>query len=342
MRSSDETGIASESPAISVIVPVYNKSSYICRTLESVCAQSFKNFEIVVVDDGSTDGSDQIISEFRDPRMRSVRQENRGQSVATNAAIRLAKGELLAFLDGDDEWHPDHLADLMELRGKYPDAGILATGYERWHSRGLRVQVCIAPEFVAGNHGEVRDCFAKGVYGQVFWTGAVAIPRHVFDEVGFFLEGELRAQDIEMWARVALRFSAAFHSHVSATYHCDAEGRGMDLGLVWYPPFARVVDKMDFSKTVPANAQKHLIDYKNKQLFSYVARCASKGKGGEARKTLMCDMEMVGCYRFRIFIFRVCSIVLPVTSLPIISRILGSRYFHKRSSVRNGAQISIR
>jgi glycosyltransferase involved in cell wall biosynthesis len=104
-----------DNPLISVIIPVYNSEKYLERALDSVLNQTYKDLEIIVVDDGSTDGSGKIIAKYqkKDPRIISIRQKNSGQAAARNAGIRLAKGEFLTFLDGDDAYDKDFILKLL-------------------------------------------------------------------------------------------------------------------------------------------------------------------------------------------------------------------------------------
>ena len=103
-----------KNPAVSVVVPLYNKRDQIASTIKSVLQQSFQDFEIIVVDDGSSDGSDEMIADFLD-KIRYVRQSNAGPSAARNKGIEMAKGEYVAFLDADDEWKPGKLQHQMDF-----------------------------------------------------------------------------------------------------------------------------------------------------------------------------------------------------------------------------------
>ena len=122
-------GISSEAPQFSVVIPLYNKAHTIVHTLSTVMRQNYADYEVVIVDDGSTDNGVQLIREhFKDPRIRIFHQENAGVSVARNRGIEEAKGDWVAFLDADDEWLPDYLKYVVEASDKYPECGMVITG----------------------------------------------------------------------------------------------------------------------------------------------------------------------------------------------------------------------
>ncbi|MDM5272778.1 glycosyltransferase family A protein, partial [Sulfurovum sp. zt1-1] len=112
----------------SVVIPLYNKEQYIAKTLESVLLQTFQEYEIIVVDDGSTDKSTFEVKRYNDNRIRLIQQENAGVSAARNRGIEEANYDLIAFLDADDEWLPNHLQELINLRIDYPECEVFATG----------------------------------------------------------------------------------------------------------------------------------------------------------------------------------------------------------------------
>lgn len=115
---------------ISVIIPLYNKEMYIKRAIDSVLAQTFQDYEIVVIDDGSKDASADVVRNIYDTRIRLIQQTNAGECAARNRAILEARTDLLALLDADDEWKPIFLETVLRLREKYPQAGAYATAYE--------------------------------------------------------------------------------------------------------------------------------------------------------------------------------------------------------------------
>jgi len=116
-------------PEVSVVIPLYNKAPYIARALASVITQTCQDFEVIVIDDGSTDGGAEIVRRLDDTRIRVIRQENRGVSAARNRGIESARTDFIAFLDADDEWTPTHLEALLRLRDRYPHAGAYGTAY---------------------------------------------------------------------------------------------------------------------------------------------------------------------------------------------------------------------
>ena len=106
---------------VSVVIPLYNKKNYIRRAIRSVMMQTIEDFEIIIIDDGSIDGSGDVVKTFLDSRIRLIRQENQGVSVARNNGVSNSRADFIAFLDADDEWLPRQLEDLLRLRKKYPE-----------------------------------------------------------------------------------------------------------------------------------------------------------------------------------------------------------------------------
>ena len=121
-------------PKVSIVIPLYNKEKYIARAINSILAQTLSDCEIVVVDDGSTDKSADIVRSFDDSRIHLIQQANAGVSVARNKGIKESKAELVAFLDADDEWMPQFLQEMVVFISKKP-VGLVLSNYLKWCNR---------------------------------------------------------------------------------------------------------------------------------------------------------------------------------------------------------------
>lgn len=209
-------------PTFSVIIPVYNKQAYIKTTLESCLSQSFTNFEVIIVNDGSTDGSLGTIKQFKDERIKLFTTKNEGISKARNLAISNAVGELIAFLDADDVWMPNHLEDLYSLYKNFPEAGLFCTNYLIKSKKVTTRPVFIGLPTDENWQGIVGDYFASSYKYRVSWVSAVAVPNEVLIQTGNFDENiEGAGEDIDLWARIALRFPIALTNRLSAVYQLN-------------------------------------------------------------------------------------------------------------------------
>lgn len=220
----------------SVVIPLYNKGKEIARTINSVLAQTYTAFEIVVVDDGSTDSGPDIVMEFADERIRLITQDNGGVSVARNRGISEASYDYISFLDADDEWKPDYLQTVKELIQKFPDAGAYATAYEIIdEDRELSF-----PRFKgipnAPWEGYLPSYFKSALGDPPVWTSAVTIPKYVFDIAGNFPEGVVIGQDKEVWERIAMKFPIAFTHKIGASYFLDASNRSCNRNRAKHRP----------------------------------------------------------------------------------------------------------
>lgn len=211
--------------SVSVVIPLFNKGNCIERAIRSVLGQTVPCHEILVVDDGSTDGGHRVVERIQEHRIKLFRQQNQGCSAARNKGIAEAQGGLVAFLDADDEWKPWFLEVVLNLRATYPEAGAYATAYEIQEPDG-RVWAPSYREIPAPPwEGIIPNFFRSALgYGPV-WTSAVAVRRKVLDQVGYFVLRPGLGQDRELWARIALRYPIAFSWRMGAVYHTEAENR---------------------------------------------------------------------------------------------------------------------
>lgn len=211
---------------VSVVIPLYNKGPHIRRAMDSALAQTFEDFEVIVVDDGSTDDGASIVRSYADPRIRLVCQENAGVSAARNRGITEAKSERIAFLDADDEWRPHFLETVLDLQRRYPEAGAYYTAWEQCEngqiSRAAFMDCCKLMK-----EGLYDDYFNRVASCDIMrmWTSALMVPRNVFDVVGNFPVGVRRGQDQHLWTRIALYYRIAWSPRFSAIYHRDLDNR---------------------------------------------------------------------------------------------------------------------
>lgn len=198
---------------ISVIIPLYNKAADILLTLESVEAQTCKPREVIVIDDGSTDGSREIVDKVahRMPYLRLVSQPNAGVSAARNRAIAMAEGEWVALLDGDDVWSPDYLKAICSLIERWPECGAYATGF--YVDDGHRRVVGSTPQTT----GKV-DFFVESMSRYVLIPSATVLRRDLVVRLGGFPVGMRMGEDQYLWTKVAREAEVAFLAQPMMTY----------------------------------------------------------------------------------------------------------------------------
>lgn len=212
--------------AVSVIIPLYNRGEYISRALNSVLQQTFQNFEIIVVDGHSGDDGPSIVKNIEDNRIIFFEQEGKGLALARNQGVNRARTDFIAFLDADDEWSPEHLASLIRLREKFPNAGIYATTYKRIEP-GNVVKI---PKFRAIPpptwEGLIPNYFLAGTLGATpIIPTSVGIPKDVFIGVGGSTPGVQWGEDDDLWIRIVMKYPVAYSWKGEALWHCDADNR---------------------------------------------------------------------------------------------------------------------
>lgn len=213
---------------ISIVIPLYNKAQSIKNTIRCIQAQTVQDFEVIVVEGWSTDGSLEIIKRLseEDSRITVLMQQNRkGITPARNESILASHSDIIAFIDGDDVWKPTYLETLLKLVHDYPDAGIwgLTHGIQRDRDGSVnREQESISK--LNGFRGIISNPW---IIGNPYWTSATAISRKAFDAIGGFDNGIIYGEDIDLWYRLMLNFPAAFDGQTKplAFYRVDAENR---------------------------------------------------------------------------------------------------------------------
>lgn len=211
----------------SIIIPLYNKELYIERSISSVLNQTFKNFELIVVDDGSTDNGPNIVKNILDKRIYLIQQENKGVSSARNKGIDASKYEFIAFLDADDEWKPEFLETILKLVNKYPDAGAYATAYCSDNGKNISTEFNISFTNTYDKEYLINNYFKISSEGRPLLcsSSSVMVPKKTIVAVGNFSTDAWWGEDLDMWGRIALKYPIAFSPVPCAIYHVDASNR---------------------------------------------------------------------------------------------------------------------
>lgn len=205
----------------SIVIPLYNKQNCIRETLRSVFNQSYTDFEVLVVDDGSTDGSLDVVKEFNDERLRIIEKTNSGVSATRNEGIRAAANEWIAFLDADDIWTSFHLETLVKVHNQHPKAEVLCSNYEKFSSNENYVDKLEKIE-------QKMTCFiVKDFYlrllaeKHVIWSSTAVVRKDCFEKVGWFDERLIKGEDLDCWAKLYASFTMAQTEFVTAFYRLD-------------------------------------------------------------------------------------------------------------------------
>lgn len=278
----------------SVIIPLYNKSPYVAKAIRSVLVQTFNDYELVIMDDGSKDDSFEMAREAIQGygHCHLYRQKNAGVSVARNNGVVLSQGEYVCFLDADDWWESTFLEEMNRLIEEFPDAGIYGSNYTIINETRHKTRVATIGVAEGFTKGYIDYCqtYAKTLY-MPLWTGAVCVPRQVFDEVGGFNPQLKMSEDFDLWIRIVLHHKVAFLNLPLSNYNQDVYAAPRALGSLPQPQtqFAFCADylKEDMAKNATL---KYVVEYV--QISCLRDYYLSKAYHAEAKKVLDgIDME---------------------------------------------------
>lgn len=216
----------------SVVIPLYNKVNSISRTLESINKQRFAASEIIVIDDGSIDGSAEKVAQLKIANLILVQQTNQGVSAARNTGVAMAKHDYVAFIDADDQWSAFYLYEMNKLIQRFPEQQCFASNYQKVVAEGCYQD----PKLAIGNlppEGSVMhnyfDICAKG--DLPFMPSSLVISTELFTHLGGFPIGEAMGEDQALFAKIALHSSLVYSPLVLMLYHTDSENRACDIHL---------------------------------------------------------------------------------------------------------------
>ena len=201
-------------PFFSIIIPLYNKENFIVKTINSALRQTFSNFEIIIINDGSTDESLNRLKIVNDKRIRIFDIPNSGVSAARNYGIKKSKSKMIALLDADDIWEKNHLEELYNLWLENPSCGLYCMAYAKRFNNKKKYRAKI---YGLNNFsGVVSDFFASSRVDCVAWTSAVMIPKKTIKKIGYFNQNLRSGQDTDLWIRIATKEKVAFSSKITS------------------------------------------------------------------------------------------------------------------------------
>jgi glycosyltransferase involved in cell wall biosynthesis len=227
-RQPYDASVPGAAPPVSVIIPTFNQAAYLPEAIESVLAQDYPDLELIVVDDGSTDETPEVIASYRD-QLTHIRQDNQGAAAALNAGLRVARGEMICWLSSDDAFLPGKIGRQVATLVAYPAAGLCSTGWETIDAEGHVLRRYLSMDWV--HPDQVVSIFWRNTINGT----TVMIPKAVLDEVGPFDERMRADADGDMWLRIADHREIVTLPEVLARYrvHAGAQTRDRKLVQTW-------------------------------------------------------------------------------------------------------------
>ncbi|MCK0114775.1 glycosyltransferase family 2 protein [Gelidibacter sp. F63206] len=206
----------------SIVIPLYNKEKHIKATIESVLAQTFRDFEVIVVNDGSTDGSEAVVNSISDPRITYFKQDNKGASSARNAAISKASGPYLALLDADDLWQEHYLETINQLIKSHPDHHVFAAAVNIETLNGI-IRSVYSIKNIKDKEIYIVDYFESSYINTVLTSSSTVVHQSVFDRIGTYDTSLKSGQDTDLWIRIGIQYKVVFINDVLVTYRYAKE-----------------------------------------------------------------------------------------------------------------------
>lgn len=294
-----------------VLIPLYNKAAFIGCTLDSVLAQSCQDFEILVVDDGSCDGGDQVLAQVRDSRLRLVRQANAGVSAARNRGIREARGDWVVFLDADDWLHPEFLAGLVHAQKCCPQAQIVATDFLRcphtdtdWPPRW---------QLPAGKPDveRITDLPLRWIHGPTFCCSSVAVRRSTLQAMQpCFPVGESVGEDLDLWFRLAEQSPLALVRSPLAAYRVELPGSlSAQARPTTIPPFMQRMRQRALSGQLTPQQSRSTLRLVAQQHITLARQAIGAGQRGMSLRWLMLGRD--ACWSQRWWVTLTMALLFP-------------------------------
>ena len=257
---------------ISVIIPAYNAEKWIGRAITSVLNQTVKPIEIIVVNDGSTDGTAEVVQKYGSA-VRYFHQDNSGVAAARNVGIMNARCEWIAFLDADDEWLPNWVPKHQEVMNSHSDCQWSACNFEYSKEEARVSPVARDPSATE----TVVDYFDAQVNGFRFQTSGFLVHRRILDTVGIFNPTLARGEDVDLWSRIAMRFPKIGYSS-EICYRCGSDNAGSLTRTkhVRDPQLKNICDNLRVAHALGEESVRAYYPYARKRAASYILRAAAQ------------------------------------------------------------------
>ena len=234
----------------SIVIPLYNKAPYIEKAIQSVLAQTCKEFELIIVDDGSTDNGMEIAQNMlcaQNPPFGGwwgFAQQNSGVSTARNNGVKAAKYDFIAFLDADDWWAPTFLEEMKSLITEFPEGALYASSYFKVkNGKNIPAKIGVSDGFEK-DYFDYCKTYATSLWMPV-WTGAVVLRKDVFNEMQGFKPQLKLGEDFDLWVRIALKYKMVFLNKPLAYYNQDVTQQSRAVGNL-HNPQTHVLWNLDY------------------------------------------------------------------------------------------------
>ena len=307
--------VISHKKMVSVVIPTFNNGKYIIQALESVLSQSYREYEIIIIDDGSTDGTRKLLEQFKD-RTRYCYQENQGLAVARNRGLEESRGEFITYLDADDVWLPDNLKMKVDVLQKHPELGGVFSDFTVFDERGIihpRGTKFVFPFFrrtgkdfpeIFSHEEKISDGFAHEiklyighVFSELFWGNFILPSSMVFRrdcalETGYFVPTMRTQQDYEYWLRFSKNYPLAYVDEVLVRYrkHSDQLTNHSNISRI-FKAVIEIINRYE-SEFNGVNGRRQFNRRKSELLLDLAKVYMDQKKAGDARRLLLTSRKL--------------------------------------------------
>ena len=249
-------------PYFSIVIPLYNKQTHAKETIDTILSQTYQDFEIVIVNDGSKDNSLKIVESIKDSRIRIINQVNQGVSAARNNGIKESKAPYIVFLDADDIWLSNFLETIHDMTINFPEAGMYATRYELVDNKNQHTSLDIQALPNKNYIGLIPNYFKSVTLGDLpVCASAVCIPKKIFSENNiWFPVDEKYGEDQHVWARVAMKYEIAYNTKVCALYMLGTVNNTTIEGSKEKEPHNSILSLVEFKETIENEEKRKYFD----------------------------------------------------------------------------------